>query len=448
MTRRVWKGLVLALLSLVPCLALAATAGSQEAISTVVESLINGPLNMVSSAPFAAAGAKLLSMLLLILISWKGIRLVIDTSSINQVVAEIVNIVILWGIASFFLLSSVQTQIAEGFDQLAQTAAQSAGSAVGGASADVSSTQSMITGALVSGLTAAYQLYQGTPAEKPSSVSDSTWDKVSGWFKDKVNDLVTFQWLAAVANLIFRVFIAIMIMAAVVLYCGQLLISQVLVNVGLIMAPLLIPWIMWEASAFLFHSWIKFMIVAGIQKIVGALLFGMTTSFISELTSLTSSVNTDSSTNFYYYAAAFVLMFILGQLMMQISSIANGLVTGMPSTAFRAPSAMTPAGAAAGRAFGGSNVSQGARGAIGGGATGYSAAKAAGKGAMGSAMGAARGAASGMARGLRTTTGPLPRTSSGGNAPQRPTGSQTGATVRGSSGMSYRPTGGSGSKKG
>ena len=171
------------------------------------------------------------------------------------------------------------------------------------------------------------------------------------------------------------------------------------------------------------------MIVAGLQKVVGALLFGMTTGFITDLTALTSSVNTDSSTNFYYYAAAFVLMFILGQLMMQISTIANGLVTGMPSTAFRAPSAMTPAGAASGRAFGGSNVSQGTRGAIGGGVSGYKAAQSAGKGTMGAAIGAARGAARGMSRGLQTSTGPLPRTGGGGggktSVPTRPTGSST-----------------------
>lgn len=424
-----WRCMLLAILTLIPCIALAQTPGGSEAVSTVIDSLVKGPLNMVSSAPFAAAGTKLLSMLLLILISWKGMRLLLDVSSFNQVVAEIVNIVILWGIASFFLTSSVQTEIADGFDKLAQTAAQSAGSSVGASAADVSSTQAMITSALVSGLTAAYQLYQGTPAEKPTSVSDSTWDKVAGWFKEKVNDLVTFQWLAAIANVIFRIFIAIMIMAAVVLYCGQLLISQVLVNIGLVVAPLLIPWIMWEASAFLFHSWLKFMIVAGLQKVVGALLFGMTTGFITDLTALTSSVNTDSSTNFYYYAAAFVLMFILGQLMMQISTIANGLVTGMPSTAFRAPSAMTPAGAASGRAFGGSNVSQGTRGAIGGGVSGYKAAQSAGKGTMGAAIGAARGAARGMSRGLQTSTGPLPRTSGGGggkaSVPARPTGSST-----------------------
>lgn len=427
----------LAALMLIPCVALAqqSQTSSGEAVSAIVNALVNGPSTLVSGTPFAAAGSKLLSMLLLILISWKGMRLVLDVSSFNQVVAELVQIVMLWGLASFFMASPIQQEIAKGFDDLAATAAQSAGSAVGAAAIDVSSTQSMMTSAIVSGLTTSYQLFAGKTPDTSSTDSASSTSS-DGWLSEKMTSLVTGQWLAAIANLIFRVFIALMVMGAVVVYCGQLLLSQVMVNIALILAPLLIPWIMWEASSFVFHGWLKFMIVAGVQKIVGALMFGMTSSFISQLTNFTSSVNNSSWTNFYYYAAAFVLMFILGQLMMQISSIANGLVSGMPTTAFRAPAAMTPGGMASGRAFGGVNASQGARGAIGGAMSGYKAAKAEGKGAMGAALGSAGGAARGMARGLRTTTAPLPRSSGGGSKPPSP------PTSNGSSGSKSSSSGG------
>lgn len=440
MTRTKWSLFVLVALVFVPGIVWAdGGASGQEAISQAIEALVKGPLSMVATSPFHGAGEKLLRMLLLILISYKGIKLLLDSTAYGQILAEIVNIIILWGIAVFFMNTTFQKQFADGFDQLAQTAAESAGVSVAGNSVDVSSTQAMLTNALMAGTKAAYQLFEGTPAEKPASVTSDGWDDAVGWLKEKASDLTSFQWIAALANLFFRVLIALMVMGAVVVYCGQLLISQILVNVGLIVAPLLIPWILWEASAFVFNSWVKFMIVAGMQKIVGALLFGLTTGFITDVTSLTSSASTTASTNFYYYAAAFILMFILGQLMTQISSIAHGLVSGMPSTGFRAPAAMTPAGMASGRAVGGLNASGGARGAAGGAAAGYKAARADGKGMMGAAMGAAGGAAKGMARGLRTTTGPLPRGGGGVTAPPpRPSGAQSVPVQRGAVGAAMR----------
>ena len=109
------KAVAGALLLLCPMLVFAQDAGGTEAVQTVLRSILSDTSNLISGSPFMAQGQKLLQMLLVILISWKGIKLALDVSGYSQVVAEIVNIVLLWGIASFFLTATVQKQFADGF---------------------------------------------------------------------------------------------------------------------------------------------------------------------------------------------------------------------------------------------------------------------------------------------------------------------------------------------
>lgn len=415
------KAVAGALLLLCPMLVFAQDAGGTEAVQTVLRSILSDTSSLISGSPFMAQGQKLLQMLLVILISWKGIKLALDVSGYSQVVAEIVNIVLLWGIASFFLTATVQKQFADGFNDLAKTAASATGSTV-----DMSNPESAISNALGRMMHSAMLLYEGTPPEKPAAASASTWEKFTGWLKDKWSDLTSGQIFAGMAAAVFRIFIAVAVLITALIYVAQLIISQILVNIGLILAPLFVPWLMWESTAFIFHSWVKFMIVAGVQKIVGALLFGLTASMIAKVTTLASAANADPSQNFYYYAAAFLVVAIMALLMMQVTTIANGLVSGMPTTAFKPPMAMT-AGGGMNRASGGmqKGASQAMSGARAGGRAavgayqGFKAGMSSGQGAAATARQAASGAWTAMKGGKATASAPssLPKTGGKGGTP-------------------------------
>lgn len=369
-----------ALLLMCPMLVFAQDAGGTEAVQTVMRSILSDTTNLISGSPFMAQGQKLLQMLLVILISWKGIKLALDGTGFSQVIAEIVNIVLLWGIASFFLTATVQKQFADGFNDLARSAATATGSTV-----DMSNPETAISNALGRMMHSAMLLYEGTPPERPAAANASTWDKFTGWLKDKWSDLTSGQIFAGMAAAVFRIFIAVAVLITALIYVAQLIISQILVNIGLILAPLFVPWLMWESSAFVFHSWMKFMIVAGVQKIVGALLFGLTASMVAKVTTLASAANADPAQNFYYYAAAFLVVAIMAMLMMQVTTIANGLVSGMPTTAFKPPMAMS-AGGGLSRAGGG--MQKGASQAMDG-------ARAGSRGAIGAVKGTMAGVKSG-----------------------------------------------------
>lgn len=374
-----WR-IVLALVLMGPLAAIAQDSGGAEAVQSIMRSILSDTSSLISGSPFMAQGKRLLQMLLLILISWKGIQLMLDVSGFNEVVAEIVKIALLWGIASFFLTASVQKQFADGFDDLAKTAATATNSSV-----DMSRPEAAISNALGRMMYAAMQLYEGSPPDKPASADASAWQQMVSWMSQSWDSLTSGQIFASLASVMFRIFMALAVLITALIYVGQLIVSQIMVNIGLIMAPLFVPWIMWQSTAFLFEGWVSFMIVAGVQKIVGALIFGLTASMIDKVTTLASAANATPAQNFYYYAAAFLIVAIMAYLMLTVSGIALGLVSGKVSVAFRPPAAMTPGGSA----------NRASQGLTKGAAQAYRGAQAGTRGAIGAFQGAKAGTAAG-----------------------------------------------------
>lgn len=327
------------LFSSLACAQGSGTSGA-EAVTTVLNMILEKPGEMASTGLFRDAGKWLLTAILSILFSWKMVKILFDGAGINQIVGELVNIILLFGIASFFMDASVQKEIADGFDQLAATAAGSGGGSIA----------SQLTANVGKMAAAAFDIYEGTPPESAGS-----------WWSEAWGSVKSGTMFASLANVFFRIAIAILLLLSVLIYCAQIIFSQIMVNIGLIMAPLFVPWLLWEVSNEFFYGWLKFMITAGLQKIVGALLFGMVSSFVSQITALASDANANPGTNFYYYAACFLVTAIAAYLMMQISTIANGLVSGAARSSFTPPRALQPGGGL-GRA---SNMAHAGAGAVG-----------------------------------------------------------------------------------
>jgi len=331
--------------------------GTEQA-GAMVSAVFEKANSMVASSPFRETGAGLFKILLLILVSWKSIMLLLDTSSINKVIAELVGIILLAGIAQFFLLPETQTQFAKGFSDLAAQAASASGAKI-----DMNTPQNSITNVLGDALKSAQQLWEGPLKPQKPDVSSDTFQPLK-WLSDAWSDLKVSDILGNMAALLYRALIAILIVACTLIYLAQMIMSQIMVNIGLILAPIFVPWILWDATRFLFDGWIKFMIVTGVQKIVGALLFGMTVGMVNAVTNLATEAGATGALNFYAYSTAFVMVGLMALLMMQITSIASGLVSGHPQSGFKVPQGMTPGGMA--NRFGGSaNVGK----SIGAGAT-------------------------------------------------------------------------------
>lgn len=323
--------LILGLLALVlPELALAqAGTGSGGAsgasiIGSVFETMLGRFGEVLGRNPLKNAGERLLSLLLVILISWKGIRVLLDSGSFSMAVAELVNVIVLVGVAKLFMRPDIHTQLVSGFDQVAMMAAQGTGAML-----DVASPTAALTDSLGRLLNVAVSLFFGYPEGQ-----DTTG--VLSYLMQGISSLISLDLFATLANVLFRIVMAILVVIVAFIYMISVVWSQISINIALVVAPIFVPWLLWDSMAFLFHSWLKFVIVCGVQKIVGALMFGITAHMIESVAKVASLANAEPLENFHYYAATLLLVAIMAHMMAQVYPIANGLVSGMPSAGFKA----------------------------------------------------------------------------------------------------------------
>lgn len=78
---------------------------------------------------------------------------------------------------------------------------------------------------------------------------------------------VFFKNLFSILIILFAQF---MLLLAMIAFMTISTVSMVLVKIALIIAPVLIPWAMFNISAFLFVGWLRFFVTASLYKVVGA----------------------------------------------------------------------------------------------------------------------------------------------------------------------------------
>lgn len=120
---------------------------------------------------------------------------------------------------------------------------------------------------------------------------------------------------------------------------GHILISQILVHIALIVAPLLIPFMIWEAASFMFDGWLKFFIKALFHKIIGVIILASMAQGIMEGVKAVNGIQATQTgvgqlgelamytvTNSAIMVALSILTVMLAG---QIPNIADGLLAGM-----------------------------------------------------------------------------------------------------------------------
>lgn len=119
-----------------------------------------------------------------------------------------------------------------------------------------------------------------------------------------------------------------MLLAAVYMLIVNM--GAVLIAVGMILGPVLVPWLLLEPASFLFDGWLRFMITAALWKIVGAALMVITNAAIVAARSQVdnSTLFTATSTDIQSLIVVSIITCIGIFMMWQAPSIASGLVSG------------------------------------------------------------------------------------------------------------------------
>lgn len=288
--------------------------------------------------PFVDYGGRLLMFLTVIAISLNGIKALMESAGANEAIANLVNIILIWGIASFFLTSNVTQQIDQGFNQLA---GEAAGIGSSGPEDAILKTMGRFSKTAMS-------LYTGPEQSSSTSaatVDTSLFDKATSLWKENIGSLSLGNIIMGLVNLLYKTFCALFVIITGLLFVGQFIITQVLVQIGFILMPIMVPWIVLEYTSFLFTGWMKFMISAGLTKVVGAILFGMSADLLGKITEMAYKVGADPLANFALYSVIMIACGLLAYLMLQAQSIAHGLMHGNAAGKIVAPRALSPSAA-------------------------------------------------------------------------------------------------------
>lgn len=219
---------------------------------------------------------------------------------------------------------------------------------------------------------------------------------------------VVGDMLIAVPEFLMKVVTAVFILLAAILYVGQYLFTQIMVKIGILMMPIMVPFIMLEKTRFLFEGWTKFMITAGVIKIVGAVMFGILASNVKNAVAIAQEASDQQESlvvNFSIYAGLLLLTGLTAYIMSQTQQIGNGLISGGFHGGFRFSPTAVASSHTRGLGQGAGNVANRGAGGMAGAAGGAVQAYKAGQSAGGVLKGALSGGSQGLKKGLTGMTG-------------------------------------------
>lgn len=292
-----------------------------------INQLVVGPLTEMLSRSASLTGTMngygktLLSAITLLVLSWEGIKIAMEMSTINETMGKFVNLILITGI-TFFLFDNYESYFGQsgllikGFDNIATSLG------MGGDFATVvnKAVNSFFT---LAGNIMGFDVKKATGAESPS-----LWEQIKE-YTDIGAAFATFvDWLP---SLIVRAAAALVTIVAGAIFIIQMLLSQLGIVIGAIIGPIMIPWMLIPATSFLFDGWLKFMITAGMWKVVGAIIYAMAEPAITKLATAVSNTNGMAEDFGYLTLQALgilLVVVVIAVLMSKIQELAQALVSG------------------------------------------------------------------------------------------------------------------------
>ncbi|MDO8768400.1 MAG: type IV secretion system protein [Burkholderiaceae bacterium] len=171
-----------------------------------------------------------------------------------------------------------------------------------------------------------------------ASGSGTTYNEVLCSTKETRGADVGFtDWLVMLPAVLFTlllkmlavVFMALMIAA----YITVMFMAEILFGVALTLGPILVPWLIWQRTEWLFDGWLRFSLIASFTKIVAALMVAIVSSVIIGAKTLSEAIKVSNGMELIAVdeMAAFLMCVVaaIGAfLMWQTQGIAQGLLSG------------------------------------------------------------------------------------------------------------------------
>lgn len=163
----------------------------------------------------------------------------------------------------------------------------------------------------------------------------------TGWWA-KVTDVVVAvanlgETVASIpvviVNYLMRIIAVGLLLLMAGAYLAVLLLAKVQFAIALIFGPILVPWLVWKRSEWLFDGWLKFALIAVMSNLVATVMATLVVAMLAAIQTLAKVINNSSNGPLgsagLDYLAAGAIMIIAGigaYMMWQAPSLASGLI--------------------------------------------------------------------------------------------------------------------------
>jgi hypothetical protein len=283
-----------------------------------------------SSTALVGEGRDLAIVLLLIVVSWSILTWMLSGDGVTALVesfqsmtryAVVILLLTTWTstITGFFgsnidsigrtLTGSYNSQVA--FNSMFKAAARMFSKEEVGGATELNCRNEMLPDASGSG-SIPTRVCDPAPGSSGSGENSASWTDLLLYFPAIMYGMLL--------KLVAVVFLGLMMVA----YLLAIFMSQALFGIGMSLGPILVPWLIWQRTEFLFDGWLKFMIIAAMTKLVAALMISMVTGSVAVDSSPLGLAKVDMAVAYMIAIVAAIGAFM----MWQVQGIAQALISG------------------------------------------------------------------------------------------------------------------------
>jgi len=275
-----------------------------EAVDTALNRLGQGTLN--------GMGATISAFFLVALMVWTALKTMAGGKGLGDLIGEWVPIWVSFAFVYAFLNQAGAAAITGTMDAIA--------TAIGGA--NMSTLSSAID------VVARPTLNSIIEVAKMPLMSDAKWYSPDTWAP---------ALAANIGTLITKLITVVFLLVAAVAGMGTVIMSFISLKLVLFLAPVMVPFVMFKPMTWLFDSWLKFLLGACMMKIVLAFMLLAAEAILGAMALVQAQMAEAARTvepaaamiaDLFVHAMMMIFSLLSTLLLMQVPSIANGLLSG------------------------------------------------------------------------------------------------------------------------
>jgi len=281
---------------------------SSDIVNLAVNAVDSEIDKLKNSATLQGYGTLISGFFLVALMSWSAVKSLATAKGFGDMIAEWVPIFVSFGFVYLFLNRSAPAMI-EGF---------------------VSSIGTAISGMPMSGMGPSMRAIADPMMESIFSMLSDNTREPSGLVEH-------LQWVGvSIINAMTQLLAIFLLVIGLIVSMATVIMAHISIALAMAMAPVMVPFIMFKPTTWIFDSWVKFTVGAAMMKVVFAFMVKIAAAILTGAATMRATLRGDASMGYGDWAtsdllvqALVVLLCLLAMLiLMQTPSIATGLVSG------------------------------------------------------------------------------------------------------------------------